>query len=536
MYLFSKIDIGKRKNMFYREDEINNELLCRKCGKKFDDPRLLSCGETLCNKCILSLVNSQTNQFECLFCGDNHKLSTELPENKLIQKLVGIKSKPVYRGKEIEKFKLVLANLEKRCSDLKQINQTNSISEIRNYSDYIRSDIELITESTIQYVNRFYNELIEKVNEYEKECVTNIENSGDQFKNFEQLLVEIGNFSKHWSEYLKNFEFNLDDINLALRIGNQHLKTLQLEEVKQKRIKFNDRMLKFKENPTQLNSKLLGEIFYSTKITPVNNQFIAFIDLKQLLATNFDHICVEKLANQRLAVVYSSIENDFSTNAILLSSEEPWTIIGRAELGNHRFDVLLTAKHDNSLFVCFVINFKNEIIKFDENLNVCKSISFDSPINSLASNNANIFAWSSIGSKILTFNPELELIQELALNVQSPELPYYLPRFICKTFADDRNFYLLDYDFNLILMSLEGRVIRRFKIDCNNFFLSEQMVLSHDRENSQIIYFDVELGEQIKLRQLGSNLPYDLTLVNTSNFCEMFFFSNLEKALYVFLT
>ncbi len=35
--------------MFYEEAMINNELNCIKCKQRLDEPRMLPCGETICD-------------------------------------------------------------------------------------------------------------------------------------------------------------------------------------------------------------------------------------------------------------------------------------------------------------------------------------------------------------------------------------------------------------------------------------------------------------------------------------------------------
>ncbi len=45
--------------MFYQEASIVHLLNCQNCKLKYDEPRLMPCGKTVCNRCIRSFYGSQ---------------------------------------------------------------------------------------------------------------------------------------------------------------------------------------------------------------------------------------------------------------------------------------------------------------------------------------------------------------------------------------------------------------------------------------------------------------------------------------------
>lgn len=400
---------------------------------------------------------------------------------------------------------------------------------------------------------------------YEKECVNNIKSKANEFANFKKLLLSVENFYKKWSEQLSNdnrpetSQIQLssnESISDAMRVGKQYLKTLQLEEVKQKRIKFNEKMLMFKQNDFEPScDKLLGQIVYTTKIKPVNNQFVDVINLKSL--ERFDHICIEKLDNQSIVLICT---HNRGTRLVLMKGCEPWSVMRQTELTRTRFDAIHTARNRNSLFACLVMNFQNTLHSFDDNLEPIASITLtdSSPINSLASNSTQLIAWSSIGSKIYSFTHELRLTRTISLNVLRPDQPFYIPRFVNRMYVDEHNFYLVDYDFNMIVMTLDGVVQRRFKIEygsecrlmLNNETTNEESELVvFDRVNTRLVYYDTKSGARVRERKLGGDgrtlacsvrgdlSCQDLNLVNSSSSSsgELFLLSSLENAVYVFL-
>ncbi len=75
--------------MFYSDNEIHRLKICPKCSLESDDPRILPCGETVCNSCL----NTNMKSFECQFCSSEHCTNENgFPKNKLIDQL--LRNKP----------------------------------------------------------------------------------------------------------------------------------------------------------------------------------------------------------------------------------------------------------------------------------------------------------------------------------------------------------------------------------------------------------------------------------------------------------
>lgn len=54
--------------MFYKDEQVSDILLCKKCAKILDDPRLLPCGESASNKFISPMFDSEEKILNCEFC------------------------------------------------------------------------------------------------------------------------------------------------------------------------------------------------------------------------------------------------------------------------------------------------------------------------------------------------------------------------------------------------------------------------------------------------------------------------------------
>lgn len=108
--------------MFFKEEEINDELVCPKCRHKFDDPRILPCGATLCKLCIedeLTRSEKTPAEFKCPSCSSAHQ-SAVFPANLVAARLVKKSSNEVYRGKSVEKLKECLNKIETDVRELEK--------------------------------------------------------------------------------------------------------------------------------------------------------------------------------------------------------------------------------------------------------------------------------------------------------------------------------------------------------------------------------------------------------------------------------
>ncbi len=72
-------------NSYGRMDDL---ILCPRCRSVFNSPRLLPCGETLCNNCITRQANSSV--IKCIMCDKMHEIPAKngFPINKQTLKLI----------------------------------------------------------------------------------------------------------------------------------------------------------------------------------------------------------------------------------------------------------------------------------------------------------------------------------------------------------------------------------------------------------------------------------------------------------------
>jgi hypothetical protein len=87
----------------------NNILKCDQCNVPFnayDQPRIISCGDTICSTCVIKIEKESVNKkFKCGICMKDHRMPEEgFPINKKISDLINAEPMEISRGKEYEKL------------------------------------------------------------------------------------------------------------------------------------------------------------------------------------------------------------------------------------------------------------------------------------------------------------------------------------------------------------------------------------------------------------------------------------------------
>jgi len=105
--------------MFYKEEDIKEIIICPACNIKYDDPRVLECGSSLCFTCISNIMNKEKNGIDCPLCKSFHETPKNgFIKNNLLASLTIKSPNDVYRGKLAEKFKTSLNDIIKNLNDL----------------------------------------------------------------------------------------------------------------------------------------------------------------------------------------------------------------------------------------------------------------------------------------------------------------------------------------------------------------------------------------------------------------------------------
>lgn len=209
--------------MFYEEIQINENLICDICKKVFDEPRILPCGETFCSKCIHLMAKPKgttdtENFLLCSACSEMHPVpKTGFPLNKQIIRLINQKPKVFNRGAQAETLK---TNLVQITNELNEFNQKikSKTDIIKDYCENIKSDVDLVTESAKEYINKFNKSFIEQINKYRDNCIERMLSDNDYNEKLDKFLKDSSKFLEGWNTYLKQSEIDENKIKKPTRM------------------------------------------------------------------------------------------------------------------------------------------------------------------------------------------------------------------------------------------------------------------------------------------------------------------------------
>ena len=119
--------------MFFEENQINEALRCPYCKNKFNDPRSIECGISLCIQCIELLTNKDANGFKCPICKDFHeKPKKGYSKNLSLSKLCDMKPSEISRGPLADTLKAQLDEIKLKLDRLDKDNKLGA-DKIKEY-------------------------------------------------------------------------------------------------------------------------------------------------------------------------------------------------------------------------------------------------------------------------------------------------------------------------------------------------------------------------------------------------------------------
>jgi hypothetical protein len=268
--------------MFYDQSSIEKLLKCQSCNQFYDtyeEPRILPCcGKTLCGKCIERIEKDiKNNLFKCVMCDDECTMPKKrFPINELVARLVLEQPKDVYRGEVCEEFKINLFNLESLVNKL-NYDMNHGEDSIKEHCIELRRMIQLATEKKIQELIAKSELLIQRVHSYEQDTVEKYAKNTEYKKMLSTVVDEVNSFLKDQKRYLSQFIINENEIGFS----NMKLEELRLkveENLNIKKTLFDNRLMSFCINKTQVDESLIGNISFERIDTTLTVSFHRLTD------------------------------------------------------------------------------------------------------------------------------------------------------------------------------------------------------------------------------------------------------------------
>ena len=211
--------------MFFRSAEIEEDLMCAYCKKKFVDVVKIvpSCGESICGDCYEELKEGMEESFtfKCQACKKSHKMSEDgFIDNRSLSRMLKRQKIDKPLTEEAAKLKRMVNALEAQVRGLQSFDEQDYI---HHHCDQL--EVEVIEEinSLVKQLNEIEEDLLKQIREYRKRCLdamttrsTKRSQANEQDQTFESIDVreEIDKFQARWNEYFNQADVIVKNIDI----------------------------------------------------------------------------------------------------------------------------------------------------------------------------------------------------------------------------------------------------------------------------------------------------------------------------------
>ena len=543
-----KIITKFHRAMFYHKEEISELLKCPKCKVAFDTPCMLPCGQHMCKTCIDHLCNAKKDGFDCTLCHEFHaRPASGFPISQLIVQLLEKKPGEIYRNKTVDSLKSHLNEIKSTVQSLVQlVNQSEH--KIKEHCDFVRHDVQLVTDSAYEYIDKFREQFMSEIDAYEKECLLHLAEmvNAQQFSS-DEIKREMDTFIDEQAKQLKSkLDLKLMDMKAKLFKGKQ---------------------IVFEENKAALESKMIGAVRFNSLRALKSYSFkymkhLRFRDiypdlamLHSAYALDGDQFILFYLSTSGYQTIRKIDINGTNLLMANLSSEQHPTIQTTTSF--------FTCKEENKIFCFFSYSLNERKIKnnynnhyyrynnrpvdysddengvydynyYEENQYEYVNTNYkclrvlDSNLSALASNSSIIYnliglacnkdnVFGAENRSIHVFNNGLQFIKTIASTTA-----------INKLEASDERLFVLDtsqQQLSLIKIS-DSTTERKFAFACDNLIYHlDNFIVSFDKQSNKLIWYDINgvkyetyLGNFPIGFLIADSIQTDLVFVNHTSF------------------
>lgn len=247
--------------MFFQQEQIEKNLQCKICHEILRAPKLLPCGEAVCEECILNFIRIQVipnQEFKCPVCKDIHDIprNRKFPSIKSIESILQQRPNQIVPCKLVKKFHQDLDENQNMLMDLKEFVHGGT-DKVQKYCQELRGDVHLATQIRIVEIHEQGDKLIQQIDEFQENRIKEME--GEMSKT-NSLIGHMEKFNSIWRSNLKKFNKEESEIEDALgRLLSIHKQAdLELNDLNNLVLKY--KKCKFNRNEKKLAKNFIGSL------------------------------------------------------------------------------------------------------------------------------------------------------------------------------------------------------------------------------------------------------------------------------------
>lgn len=193
--------------MFYSKSSVDNYLKCKICINRFDIPRVMPCGDVICEMCLNNLKNASNivNRINCPFCNKKHSVPNDnFPIDKITLELLKIEPKTKFRGVLVEQLDDILHTLHNQLTTLNEFSKSVE-TKIHEHHNQLKNQIIQATNEKKSELKNLKENFYKKITSYEDVATDKIDTIVNQVLNENKAKIKV------WNKLIENKDSS--DIN-----------------------------------------------------------------------------------------------------------------------------------------------------------------------------------------------------------------------------------------------------------------------------------------------------------------------------------
>ena len=363
-----------------------------------------------------------------------------------------------------------------------------------------------MVESYIDLIHKFESalvldesfELIQKIDEYEKE--TKLKFDVNTNLRLDDFLSETRQFHEKWADYLKQFEINEEELNLA----SNEAKNLENKVNKESDLLlsnlFHSNLLEFKKS-TPVFGILFNDGVKQSYFKALNNLRACDLSTK-LDYTNISKVSFKLLSNGNLCMAYRQHNDDILRLGIWDHNLKQLFQVTSKYIYNYGFH-LVELNQAVILWLFDDAAKSSSITKFNSNLRFQNSIGVGFAIMHAESYQDKLYLLATNRDQnskhIYVYDESFKLLEKIQLGNREG-LPFCVPISVTKVRVAEKYFVFLDGTNVLLMDRLDGAIKRSISINSSDFVLdsSNDRIMAYDGKTEKLVCFDFE-GESFEI-------------------------------------
>ncbi len=249
--------------MFYYQSQIESIIHCQNCGVLFHEPKLLPCGESICETCLKAIelsVDTADNKYICPLCNAYHEFPEDgyfITNRALVQLL---KQRPIefVSDESMLELKQIMNENLKKMADLEKLKHDNGADRVNEYCQNVKKEIKTATMRIFDEVFKQHSLLLGTVEDFHKNCLKYLDMNPIDL-NVNYLIKEVKNFEATWRNSLNKHRIDKKEIVVATEEACklQHKINHKVHELND--IIFNNKTCEFSCNENPIPKNIIGK-------------------------------------------------------------------------------------------------------------------------------------------------------------------------------------------------------------------------------------------------------------------------------------